>query len=76
MEDRICFCMEWVIVVGQGVVGRVVRACVWVCVGVFVVMIVLLCYFVVKYGVFAVCMRSCCFVAVIALFSGVECCFV
>ena len=68
--------MERVIVVGQGVVGRVVRVCVWVCVGVFVLMMVLLYCFVVKYGIFAVCMRSCCFVSVIALFSGIEYCFV
>ena len=50
--------------------------CMGVCNGVFVLMMVLLYCFVVKYGIFAVCMRSCCFVAVIALFSGVECCFV
>ena len=60
--------------------GRVVRACVWVsvwvCVGVFVFMMVLLYCFVVKYGIFAVCLRSWCFVTVFALFSGVECCFV
>ena len=46
MEDRIYLCMERVIVVGQGVVGRVVRVCVWVCVGVFVLMMVLLYCFV------------------------------
>lgn len=74
LEGRICFCMEWVIVVGQGVVGRVVRAC--VCMGVFVLMMVLLYCFVVKYGIFAVCVRSWCFVTVFALFSGVEYCFV
>lgn len=50
--------------------------CMGVCNGVFVLMMVLLYCFVAKYGIFAVCMRSCCFVAVIALCSGVECCFV
>lgn len=57
------------------------KSCACVCVGwcvwvFFVLMMVLLYCFVVKYGIFAVCMRSWCFVVVIALCSGVECCFV
>ena len=43
------------------------------CMSAFVLMMVLLYCFVVKYGIFRVCMKSWCFVAVIALYSRIVC---